>query len=153
MESILKTIDIALPNNIDNKCNFLSSLIFTTNIVIATYYKEYTYAILFTALLITSLIFHSNTNLYTIIIDKISIALIVLYGGYIFYNKCCTIETQTETCIAFAIIVTFLATVYLYCYGYTCNKYCFYEDKFTANIYHSILHFIVSLGHNLIILL
>jgi hypothetical protein len=60
----------------------ISSFIFTTNIITAYLYKEYyIYSILFSALTATSLLYHSNNNIYTNIIDKCAICAVVLWGG------------------------------------------------------------------------
>ena len=69
------------------KCNncMISSFIFVTNIIVAYYYKYYVYGSLFAALIISSLVFHSNPQyIYTNLIDKIIILAIFIYGGYIF---------------------------------------------------------------------
>jgi hypothetical protein len=61
----------------------ISSFIFTTNIVTAYLYKQYyIYSILFTALTLTSFMYHSNSNMYTNIIDKCAIGCIVLWGEF-----------------------------------------------------------------------
>lgn len=52
----------------------ISSLIFTTNIITAYLYRQYyIYSYLFAVLTSTSLLFHSNPNIYTNIIDKCAI--------------------------------------------------------------------------------
>jgi hypothetical protein len=75
-----------MENNSLSLC-FYSSFIFLINVLIASYYKYYIYALLFFILWITSLIVHSNCNIYTNLLDKLAISLVVLYGGYIFYTK------------------------------------------------------------------
>ena len=136
-----------------NSC-FYSSFIFLTNVIVAYYYKYYLYARLFFLLTITSLLYHSTPSIYGNINDKIVIALIVLYGGYLFFEK---YKSQAPSIrywvISFSIISTFLATVYLYSYGYISNQYCFYEDRNIANIYHSLLHIISSIGHILVMIM
>lgn len=65
----------------------ISSLIFTTNIITAYLYRQYyIYSYLFAALTSTSLLFHSNPNIYTNIIDKCAIVSVVTYGGVMLYN-------------------------------------------------------------------
>jgi hypothetical protein len=133
---------------------FYSSFIFLTNAILGFWYEYYTYSILFLILTVTSLIVHYNDNIYTNIIDKISVLLIVLYGGYLIYNKSITYNHNFYHYIfIFLILLTFLITIYLYAYGYCYNKYCFYEDSNISDIYHSIMHIISSFGHHLIILL
>jgi len=143
-----------------NICNeysscFYSSFIFLTNVVIAYWYGYYLYARLFFLLTITSILFHSiHNNIYSNINDKIVISLIVLYGGNLFFHKFLTNETSAKHwVISFSIISTFLLTLYLFIYGYITNSFCFYEDRNTANLYHSLLHIISSIGHNLIIMM
>jgi hypothetical protein len=140
--------------NLDTNYNlcFYSSIIFISNILIAYCYKYYVYSLLFLLLLITSLIFHSNNNIYTLLIDKISIILVVLYGGYLFIDK---INKSDEVKYFYLLIIifTFIITIYLYYFGYCYNKYCFCEDKEMANKYHSLIHIISSVGHNLIIIM
>ena len=126
-----------------------SSLFFLTNALVAFLKKYYLYALLFLVLTITSLIFHTNNNIYTNLIDKIAILPVVIYGAYLLFQKMCA--ENAFTC--FMIILTFLLAVYLYIYGYTNKTYCFSEDNGIGNAYHSILHLISSLGHHLIIIL
>ena len=87
------------------------------------------------------------------IIDKIAILMVVLYGGYLFYTKCLRPIDFNQIVYMIAIVSTFLLTIYLYYFGYSQNQYCFCEDEKLANQYHSFLHFISSLGHVLIVLM
>ena len=124
----------------------LSSFIFITN-VLATYYKKYyIYSFLFACLTITSIIFHSNNNIYTNIIDKIFILAIVLYGGNMLYKK----TTSDNHFNVFIIIFTFLCCVFFFFYGYCVKDYCYNPDICVGNNYHCMLHIIGSLGHHLI---
>jgi len=127
----------------------LSSLFFLTNALVAFLKEYYLYALFFLVLTITSLIFHSNNNIYTNLIDKIAILLVIIYGGYLLFQKMCA--KHAFTC--FLIILTFFLVAYLYIYGYTNKMYCFSEDKSVGDAYHSILHLISSVGHHLIIIL
>jgi hypothetical protein len=135
-----------------NSC-FYSSFIFLTNTIVAYQYKYYTYSLVFFLLFVTSIIVHSVTNIYTIIIDKVSILLVVLYGGYVFYNKLFTLTTSVQYLLSIIVIVCFLSTIYLYCYGFFMSSYCFTKDIQIGRAYHSLLHFIGSFGHNLIVVL
>ena len=126
-----------------------SSLFFLTNALVAFLKEYYLYALFFLVLTITSLIFHTNNNIYTNLIDKIAILLVVIYGAYLLFQKMCAKHALT----CFIIILTFLLAVYLYIYGYTNKTYCFSEDSYVSSAYHSILHLISSLGHHLIIIL
>lgn len=132
---------------------FYSSLIFLTNIIIAYSYEDYCYSVLFFMLLITSLIVHSNDNVYTNLIDKAVIFCIVFYGAYIFFNKCKDINSIYHIIFSIIIVGTFLLTVYLYCYGYFYKKYCFCEDEENAKLCHSFMHLVGSFGHNFIVLM
>jgi hypothetical protein len=127
----------------------LSSFIFITNIITSILYKDYTYSVLFLFLIITSVIYHSNSNIYTNILDKISIFLIVAYGSYNL-NKKFNINNIIFVVI---IIITFLLTIFLYIYGYFTNQFCFNSQKCVGNKYHCLLHFITAFGHNLIIIM
>jgi hypothetical protein len=123
-----------------------SSLIFITNVA-TTFYKEYyVYSILFLCLTITSVIFHYNTNIYTKALDKTFVFAIVFYGGYLFYTKI-TPENQAQSAL---IVTTFLLCIFLYYYGYCMNDLCYHPEKCIGDKYHSVLHFIASVGHHLI---
>jgi hypothetical protein len=128
-----------------------SCLVFITNAIAAFFKEYYLYSFLFFILTITSLIFHSNNNIYTNVIDKIAILSIVLYGSYILYNKT-LLENRSKIRI-FVIITTFLLTLFLFFYGYCNNCYCYNEDKCIGDKYHSLLHLISSIGHHFIIYL
>jgi hypothetical protein len=71
------------------KCSilFYSSLFFITNAITAFLKEYYLYSFLFCILTTTSLIVHSNDNIYTNLIDKTAVVSIVLHGGYTLYNK------------------------------------------------------------------
>jgi len=133
---------------------FYSSFIFLTNVIIAYLYQYYLYGRLFFLLTITSILYHSIPSVYGNINDKIVISLIVLYGGNLFFEKYRNqIPSVKYWILSFLIILTFLATVYLYIYGFITNQYCFYEDRHTANLYHSLLHIISSIGHILVMIM
>ena len=135
-----------------NSC-FYSSIIFITNSFIALYYNYLVYSLLFFILVITSLIVHSNMNIYALVIDKIIIFAIAFYGAYVFFEKCKHITSTSQIILAIVTVYTFLATIYLYYYGYLNNIYCYHEDRCIGNLYHSLLHVISSIGHNIIVIL
>lgn len=137
--------------NEQNICIF-TSFIFLTNIILALCYEYYVYAILFLTLTITSVSYHLNKNIYTLLLDKIPVYSIILYGGYLLYKKF-DITSIRNLLLIGVIVSTFLITVYFYIYGYSTNQYCYDNDKKVGNLYHAIMHIICSLGHNLIILL
>lgn len=140
-------------NNIENKNinNLLlfSSLIFLTNIGLSYYKKDYIYTFLFSGLIISSLLFHSNNNIYTNILDKIFILGVVLYGGYSLYNK----SNDDNQGLVIFIILLFLSVVFIFYYGYCIDNFCYHPDKEIGNRYHSALHVISSVSHNLILFL
>ena len=133
---------------------YYSCAVFLSNILISFYYNYYIYSALFTLLIFTSLLHHSNPTLITNIIDKIPIVSIITYGGNIFYNKLLNIESNDIKRIIFSIIIimTFLVINFWYIYGYYKNKYCFYENQL-GFLYHMLVHIISSLGHILIVIL
>ena len=133
---------------------YYSCAVFLSNILISFYYNYYIYSCLFTLLIFTSLLHHSNPTLITNIIDKIPIVSIITYGGNIFYNKLLIIESNDIKRIIFSIIIimTFLVIIFWYIYGYYKNKYCFYENQL-GFLYHMLVHIISSLGHILIVIL
>ena len=138
-----------------NYC-FYSSFIFIINIIIAYYFEYYIYSFLFFLLLTTSLIVHSNSNIYTYMLDQISIFLIVFYASYLYFTKLYIIKPKNtmDYILYFLIPFTFLLTIFLYYYGYMTDQYCYYkEDKNIADKYHSLLHFIASFGHSLVIIM
>lgn len=135
---------------IDNPCIY-SSFIFWINVLVGIYYQEYIYSSLFVVLFITSILFHSNSKKKTYyFLDLIVIFTIFIYGGYIFCKK---IITKPNHNITFFILVSFITTLYLFFYGYYSNQYCYDVNKQVANLYHSLLHIIGSLGHIFIVVL
>lgn len=137
------------------KSTIYSSFVFFNNVVVAFMLENDVYAFLFGCLFLTSIIVHTNYNIYTNILDKFSIMAVVIYGGYVFLQKCLLNEFTNlhQYILAILIVMSFLATVYLYVYGFYYNKYCFTENKDVANAYHSLLHIISSFGHHMIVIL
>ena len=127
----------------------LSSLFFITNAISTLYKKYYVYSFLFVCLTLSSLMFHTNTTIYTNIIDKCCITAVVVYGGYMLYNK----HTQITPFNMFLIVVTFLSCLFFFFYGYYVNDYCYHPDKYIGDMFHSMIHLISSFGHHLIIFL
>lgn len=135
-----------------NTC-FYSSFLFLINTAICWYYGDFIYASLFFALFVTSIIVHSYNNIYTILIDKLSIIGVVLYGGYIFWEKCREPGDIEKLVHGVLIVYTFIVTIFLYYFGYLYKKYCFCENREVANIWHSFLHLVSCIGHGMIICL
>jgi hypothetical protein len=136
--------------NIINLENILifSSLCFITNIITTFINKDYIYCFLFILLVITSLIYHSNSNIYTYTFDRIVVIFVILYGAYNLYNKS---DSHKNICVIIVVIL-FLVILILYYYGYYMNKFCFHKNIRIANKYHSLLHLLSSVGHHLIII-
>jgi hypothetical protein len=145
---------------------FYSSFIFITNALTAFFNQYYVYSLLFCILTTTSVIVHSNDNIYTNSIDKVAVSSIVFYGGYMLYYKinaytpspeiggCRLSPLQNDKYIQYSIIVaTFLFCLYLYVYGYFTRTYCFCDEKCRAHQFHCMLHVISSIGHHFIIFL
>ena len=129
-----------------------TSFIFLTNVITAFYREYYLYAFLFFILTMTSVIVHTNDNMYTNIIDKISVFCVVVYGGNMLWNKY-LICNEFEYFMPAFIVFAFAFCIFVYIYGYLQQKYCFHSQKCIADVYHSLLHLISSFGHHLIILL
>lgn len=123
-----------------------TALIFITNIITAFYKKYYLYALLFIILVISSVMFHSNNNIYTNAIDKCSILAVVFYGAYMLYNK----RSKERMWLLVLSILSFFATLFLFFYGYTTNQYCYHPDNTIGDKYHGLLHIISSFGHHCI---
>jgi hypothetical protein len=137
-----------------NHICFSSSFLFLVTAILALYCKYYVYGILLLLLLITSIIVHSWTTSYTLLLDKVSIIAVILYGAYLFYTKSIQNPSNARIIILqILVLLTFFITIYLYYYGYYTNQYCFDKNINMANLYHSFLHFISFYGHNIIIII
>jgi len=127
----------------------LSSLLFISNALTAHFMGYFVYCILFFFLAISSIIYHTNPNSSIKIIDKTFIICIVLYGSYILYRK----ANENNSYNIMLILMLFFIVVILYYYGNYAGEYCFHNDIYIANTYHSILHLICSIGHHMIVFL
>ena len=127
-----------------------TSCVFLINFAVCYLYEYYVYSALFFTLFITSIIYHTNGQLaYSYIADKIAIFAVVLYGGYMFYNK----VDKPISLYHLVSIITFLGAIALYYFGYIQNRFCFDCDKTTADFYHGLIHFISCIGHICIVLI
>ena len=124
-----------------------TAFIFITNIITAFYKKYYLYSLLFLFLVISSVIYHSNNNIYTNAIDKVCIFAVVSYGAYTLYNK----KSKERMWLLVLSVLSFFATLFLFFYGYTTNQYCYHPDNTVGDKYHGLLHMISSFGHHCII--
>jgi len=132
---------------------FFSSFIFVFNIIYAYLKNEKIYFYIFCILLITSLLYHYYQNDVLLFIDKLSIIIVVLFGLYRFLQKITSVNTYLHYVLLYIILLTFIIVNYLYNYGYYTEQYCFCNNKYAADICHSILHMFVSIGHNCIVYL
>jgi len=128
--------------------NIYTSVVFLTNAVTAFSNGYWFYAVLFTLLFKTSIVWRLYPSTLTFVLDKAVLNAVVFCGGYILYTRLPNIHLMW---ILF-IMTTFVATVYLFYYGYITKSYCYDTKKTVAANYHSLLHVIASLGHHLIIL-
>ena len=99
--------------------------------------------------MITSVLFHTYKNLYTFVFDKIVIFMIFLYGSYMLYHK----FRMKKIGLISLIVATFILTVFFFYYGYLTKSYCYDPDVVVGNGYHSLVHIIGALGHQMIMLL
>ncbi len=128
---------------VHNVC-FYSSLFFLINVGVALYYEYYLYSVCFLLLTVTSLYHHSHYTSFSRMIDKIAVYIVVLYGGYLFYDKInnSLSLSRMQIFISVIIVLAFLSTIVLYYYFINC---C--EDPFTADCYHAFMHCLSSVGH------
>ena len=129
---------------------FYSCSVFITNAINALVMNNIMYSFLFTSLFITSVIMRMYSNIYTMILDKIAIGLVVLYGGKIFLDKVNNDGIFKNILLNGLILLTFLLTIFLYSYGYIVGGYCFGEN---GDTWHALMHCISSVGHHLIMFL
>lgn len=134
-----------------NPC-LISPFLFLTNTVVAYIYGYVFYAFLFAQLLLTSLYYHGIGDWTSAALDKITIAAIIAYGGYVFVSKMAA-GSGRDRGLAALVIATFLASGYLYVYGRQQGTYCFDADPDIANSWHAGLHAVSALGHVCIVLL
>jgi hypothetical protein len=129
---------------------FYSCAVFITNAINALVMNNIVYSSLFTGLFITSVLMRMYSNIYTMILDKINIGLVVLYGGKLFLDKLNTDGIFKNLLLNVLILLTFLLTIFLYSYGYIVGSYCFGEN---GDAWHGLMHCISSFGHHLILFL
>ena len=133
------------------KRTFYSSLLFSTNAITSLLAGYYLYSLCFVALSMSSLFLHGlqqNPIHYCIYywVDQVCIAAVVILGGIKFWQK-----TKTGHPLLIAIIIgSFLFVVASFIGGKALEKMCFDPDKDVANLWHSIIHLVSSVGHHLI---
>lgn len=138
----------------------ISSSFFIINIYYCYYKKYYIYCLLFSNLLISSIVLHwvyfdFNYMEYEIKIlrqiDKFNVLLIILFGSYIYFKK---LITKKNNFILSSLVIYFVCICYfLWNYGYDKKKYCFDKNIINAAKYHSLMYFIGSIGHLIIVFL
>jgi hypothetical protein len=130
---------------------FYSSFLFITNVLSAFIHEYYIYAFLFINLTITSVMFHSIHTIYTNILDKIAILSIVLYGGWLLYNKI-TLQNIVMQNVVYVILIilSFITCIIIFFYGYHYKKYFYDPNKYISDQFHCWLHIISSFGHHFI---
>lgn len=134
-------------SNVSNM-NVYSSCFFTLNSLYLSTKTDLVYRNSFILLTLSSIIFHQTHNKIVLLFDKLFIYNIIFQGGL----RLVYIYHRSMLCTLF-ILLNFLTTLYLYCYGYKNSEYCFDKNKSTAQIYHAILHACSSVGHLSIIYL
>lgn len=125
----------------------LSSLVFSTNMIMAQFKGETIYSFLFGLLTVSSLFFYVFPSLYTNVADKIAVLCVVCYGAYQLFLKS---SSENQPYVAM-IVFSFLACLGLFFYGYFTQQYCYDPDL--GEWYHVLLHFISSVGHHAILFL
>jgi len=133
-----------LSNLLNVNFNTYTSFFFLFNVYYLLDTNDTYYLVSFIALFIVSTLFHYTKSYYLSYIDKLTTYNIILTGGLRLYEN---YYKSLETTLI--IILCFLLVIYLYTYGYVCDKYCF--DKSNGHLYHGFLHFLSSLGHLFII--
>jgi hypothetical protein len=131
-----------------------SVYVFLSNVGLACKYHYYVYAALFAALFATSLVVHTQIDDgFTNTVDKMVILFVALYGASVLARKCKNTLSVRQYVMVLLIVATFVATLWLYIYGFCTHQYCFDQETHVASMYHSLMHVIGSVGHHLIVLL
>ena len=99
---------------------------------------------------ITSVIIHCKSNIYTNILDKISIISIIYYGLDTTYDKCIERNNLITLLCAISIFLFNMITIYLFYGGYIYNRYCYDEDNNIARKWHILLHIITCISHHMV---
>ena len=128
--------------------NVYTSCFFIINTLYLCFKNDLVYRNSFILLTLSSIMAHQTYNKSIILIDKLFVLNIVFQGGirYVQFYDRSMIHSSF-------VLLNFLITIYLYCYGYIQSKFSFDKDKTTAHFFHAILHACSSLGHLCIIYL
>ncbi len=136
---------------ISNPVLVASCLVYLSNVFTCWIMGEITYAKWFGALVATSLVYHTNSNIYANIIDKVSIAGVVGYGGYTYLQHMW--GEDKDALGVYLPLATFITVCIFYIVGYWCKGFCFDIEHRISTRYHALLHVISSIGHHAILLL
>jgi hypothetical protein len=117
---------------------FYSSFVFLINTFFCFLRNKFLYGMLFLVLFSTSVFFYTYNDLIPFLLDKITILMVVLYGGIYFLMK------KKRLIHSLIAIFTFFMTIFLFYYGYLTENYCYGEY---SDFYHSFLHILSSVGH------
>lgn len=132
-----------------------SSLFFLSNFIHAGLRGYRFYSTWFYLLTVTSIIIHGffPENLIANLIDKIPIAGIILTGLNLFINKSHNCSPIKRISYIIVVVSAFSFVLYIFYYGYLTNQFCFDNNKYTATLFHALLHLTSSLGHHAIIIM
>lgn len=132
-----------------------SSLFFLSNFIHARLRGYRFYSTWFYLLTVTSIIIHGffPENLIANLIDKIPIAGIIITGFNLFLKKLLRVPPIKQFTHATIVLSTFSFVIYIFYYGYLTNQFCFDKNKYTATLFHALLHLTSSLGHHAIIIM
>ena len=122
----------------------LSSLLFTTNVLHLYKKKDKLYFYSFAGLLTASVLNHQTRKKVFYYIDKAFIVSVVYFGG----KNLLTYAPMNA--LSLSVPFNFCTTIGLYYYGYYQNKYCFDKDENKGNNYHTFLHLLSCVSHNII---
>jgi hypothetical protein len=133
----------------------LSSMLFFTNFLHNTFYREWIYAWIFLLLTTTSLFVHSeifkndgefgNQMVY---LDKSVIASIFFYGLYLYWKSLSSKQFNDMYLRHYFPLISISIVIWFYIGGYYLDKYCFDSDRQLGNLYHATIHIVGSLGHH-----
>ena len=111
--------------------------------------QEEVYGVLFGFLFVTSLMYRMFPHILTLMLDKLAIMYVVLYGADHLVEHH---DDMAPECIGL-ISFTFLTVLYLYYGGYWMRKYCFDPDPNLGEMWHAFIHMISCFGHVMIVVL
>ena len=130
--------------------NVISSCVFFTNLIVVLVKKEKIHAILCSALLVTSFLFHSyDRNIILMRIDETVVGMAVLYATYCVLRK--KIWSK-KNIVAFLVwVISASIGTLMFVYGYYTESFCYHPDF--GNWYHALVHGFGSLAHHCTLLI